>query len=266
MAVGHSRRNGRSAARRATRRAEPAAGSLQLANELLQHLVAEKLGAEEKLRKLSAHLFSVREEERTRLARELHDELGQALTAIKIDQAGLARELRGSHPDLANRLDELGRFTDQAIHAMRRILTALRPGILDELGLVPAVEWLAKDFEARSGIRCRFQSHFQSLDLGSERSIQVFRLFQEALTNVTRHAEASAVELVLAEDGEDLVIEIRDNGRGMPERRRMESLGLLGMRERARILGGNIHFARKPGGGTIVKVRCPLHYATNGAG
>jgi len=213
----------------------------------------------EQLRALAARLQNIREEERKRVAREIHDELGQALTAIKIDLISLIRDLPpGSRPP-EPRTEALLKLVDGTILAVRRISTDLRPGILDDLGLVATVEWAGEEFEARTGTRCQLTLPPDDLDIDPERATAVFRIFQETLTNVARHAEASAVEVRLTEEGGDLILEVHDNGKGIPEERLStgRSLGILGMRERAVLLGGDLTIRGIPGAGTTVSVRIP---------
>lgn len=214
------------------------------------------------MQRLAEHLQKAREEERARIAREVHDELGQTLTALKLDLAWLKGSLVRRF-ELAQRIAEAAGLADAAIQTVRRIATALRPGVLDNLGLAPAVEWLGHDIEARTGIRCHFDARFEELVGEPEAATQIFRLFQEALTNVIRHSGASDVGLKLAREGTELIGEIRDNGRGISKLQASDpkALGLIGMRERARLLGGEIEFDPDPAGGTIVRFRCPLRGA-----
>jgi PAS domain S-box-containing protein len=218
----------------------------------------------EQLRALSSHLQSIREEERTRIAREVHDVLGQALTALKIDlygvQRGLSRETDLGAEHLAEKMKSMSSLIDSTIQTVRRIATELRPGILDDLGLVAAVEWQANDFQVRTGIDCEVTSHVDYLDLDRERSTATFRILQETLTNVARHAAASRVEITLTSDDERLVLEIKDNGKGITDSDVADSrsLGLLGMRERAQLLGGDLSISGTPGHGTLVTVTIPL--------
>jgi len=218
----------------------------------------------EQLRALSSHLQSVREEERTRIAREVHDVLGQALTALKIDlysvQRGLSIRTDSGAERLAEKMKSMSGLIDSTIQTVRRIATELRPGILDDLGLVAAVEWQANDFQARTGITCNVTSHVDYLDLDRERSTATFRIFQETLTNVARHAAASRVEITLTSDDQKLVLEVKDNGKGITHNdiEDSRSLGLLGMRERAQLLGGDLSIAGTLGHGTLVTVTIPL--------
>jgi signal transduction histidine kinase len=211
------------------------------------------------LRELAARLQSVREEERARVAREIHDELGQALTAIKIDLASLMRTLRADQEKELEKAESILRLLDQTILSVRRIATELRPGILDDLGLVAAVEWAAEEFEARTGTRCRLDLPDGDIVIDPERTTAIFRIFQETLTNVTRHAEATQVEGRLGREDGNIVLEVRDNGRGIgPEQLSAgRSIGILGMRERALLLGGELTISGNPGEGTIVRLRIP---------
>jgi PAS domain S-box-containing protein len=213
----------------------------------------------EQLRALAAQQQSVREEERKRLAREIHDQLGQALTAIKIDLSFLLRELPAGEKPPAKRTASILQLVDEAIRAVRRISTELRPGILDDLGLVATLEWAGEDFQARTGTRCRLDLPREDIAVDPERATAIFRILQETLTNVARHADASQVEVRLAKEDGDLTLEVHDNGKGIPEDKLSngESLGILGMRERALLLGGEIIISGAPGQGTIVRVRIP---------
>jgi PAS domain S-box-containing protein len=221
---------------------------------------------EEQLRALSARAEQVREDERSGIAREIHDDLGQALTAIKIDLAWLARRVSGdsSGPGqtLLEKLDEMSRMTDDVIGRVRRISSDLRPGVLDDLGLLAAVEWEASRFEERTGVSCVVASNLGDDGLERDLSTAVFRIAQEALTNVARHAEASnvAIHLNRSDDGRSLTLRVRDDGMGIRDEAAREptSLGLLGMRERARRLGGTVSTSRAQEGGTLVEVIIPL--------
>jgi len=150
-------------------------------------------------------------------------------------------------------------LVDEMIQTVRRISTELRPGILDDLGLVAAVEWAGEEFEARTGTKCRFALPTDDFAVDPERATAVFRIFQETLTNVARHADASEIRVRLAMEGKDLTLEVHDNGRGISEERlsNRRSLGILGMRERAMLLGGELTITGAPGKGTTVRVRVP---------
>jgi len=223
------------------------------------------------LRALSAQLQSVREEERTRIAREIHDELGQVLTGLKLDVVSLAKRMsettaKQDWPQLRERAQFIAELINGAILTVRRISTELRPGLLDAVGLTAAIEWQAKEFETRTGIRCRLKLPQTDIMLDQNRSVAVFRIFQEILTNVTRHAQASEVNVVMEVRDADLFLEARDNGRGIKasEFSNPKSLGLLGMRERALLLGGEFNIRGMRGKGTAVTVRIPLNNNTVG--
>jgi signal transduction histidine kinase len=213
----------------------------------------------EQLRSLSVHLQSVREEERTRIAREVHDELGQALTGLKLQLTWLMSRLPKQSKLLRDKAKSLSGSIDDTIHAVRRIATALRPGVLDTAGLLAAIEWQAQEFEAQTGITCRVDATVQDAAWDQDLNTAFFRIFQETLTNVIRHAEASAVEVRFFEAGNNLILEISDNGVGIAEKdiRNTKSIGLLGMRERAGLLGGEVQWRGRPGKGTTVRVRIP---------
>ena len=209
------------------------------------------------LQALNAQLQHVREAEGTRLARELHDQLGQALTAIKMDLASIKAE--SAQGTVSAKVVAVMNLVDETIHAVRRISTELRPGILDDLGLAAALEWAAEEFQSRTGIECRLGLADANLPVDSKRSTALFRIFQEALTNIARHAGATKVRVALNQEGGDLSLTVRDNGRGIDAARvsASGSLGILGMRERAVLLKGDFRIAADPEGGTMVSVRIP---------
>jgi PAS domain S-box-containing protein len=212
----------------------------------------------EELHALNARLQNVREDERAGLARELHDQLGQSLTAIRIDLAALK-----AAPDPAlhlQRIDSLLDLVDGTIHSVRRISTELRPGILDDMGLVAAVEWAAEDFQARTGIRCHAELPQTHSPIDPKRATALFRILQETLTNIARHAGATQACIVLSLDSSYITLEVRDNGRGIGSEQpsASKSLGILGMRERAVLLGGDFSIAGGPGGGAVVRARIPF--------
>jgi len=218
----------------------------------------ELRASSEQLRNLAAHLLSVREEERTRISREVHDELGQSLTAVKLDLAWLAGRLPRRNGQMLERIRSTRQLADSIIRSVRRISTELRPAVLD-LGLAAAVEWQVQEFQARSGIQCKVRLLTREV-VASNASTAMFRIFQETLTNVARHAKATRAEVVLQKQGDRLVLLIRDNGRGFDQAdpSLSKSLGLLGMRERAAILGGQVNISSAPGKGTTVTAWIPL--------
>jgi PAS domain S-box-containing protein len=227
-------------------------------------IAIERRQLDDQLRKLPARLDEAREEERTNIAREIHDELGQALTALKLDIALIARRLKngnGHVDDVRARLEEMAHTTDEIIGSVRRISAALRPGILDDLGLRAALEWQAEEFTRRTGTPCNVRADVADLHLERGLATAVFRIFQEALTNVTRHANATTVDVHLWLERGLLKLDVADDGVGVPEiSPRGSSLGLLGMRERARRCGGECTIRRREPRGTIVALSVPLKF------
>ncbi len=216
----------------------------------------------DELRALAASLQSIREEERTRVAREIHDELGQTLTAIKLESASLIRGLPVDAKEQLNRAQSIVKLADETIQTVRRISTELRPSILDDLGLVAAVEWAAEEFQSRTGTKCHLDLPQNDIVIDRERATALFRILQETLTNVARHASATHVNMRLAQEDGSLILEVRDNGKGISEERLSAGrpLGILGMRERALLLGGELAISGAPGDGTTIRVRIPGTY------
>ena len=233
-----------------------------LADMLTAHLerkqAEEKIQAtSERLRALMTSLRSAREEEGIRIAREIHDELGTALTSLRWDLEEMDKAVP---PALHGRISTMLRLVDATIDRVRRIASELRPSILDDLGLAAAVEWQTQQFQTRTGIKCHYDCSVDNIDLDPERTTAVFRIFQEALTNVLRHAQASTVDVSLDRDDTDFLLEVRDNGRGIrdSEKTGLSSLGLLGMRERANLIGAMVEINGVEGKGTTVRLRVPL--------
>ena len=229
-------------------------------------IAIERRQLDDDLRALPAAIETAREEERTNIAREIHDELGQALTALKLDIALVARRLtNGSADELRTKLEEMGLATEDIIGSVRRISAALRPGILDDLGLRAALEWQAEEFTRRTGTACHMRADVADLQLERDLATTVFRIFQEALTNITRHANATRVEVYLRLERGSLKLDIADDGVGVPEiSPRSSSLGLLGMRERARRCGGECLIQRRKPHGTLVALSVPLKFPSEG--
>lgn len=231
-----------------------------------RRLAEEELrNSREQLRALAAHLQSVREEERKLITREIHDELGQSLTGFKMDLAWIRNRLQpGEDPlqrqPLLDKISGMGKLLDDTAQLMRKLCTELRPGVLDDLGLTAAIEWQAREYQNRTGIQCQVQLETDDLMVDAERSTALFRIFQEILTNVARHARATSVVVTLKASGAHIVLKVTDNGRGITEREKTgaKSLGLLGMRERAFILGGEVSIQGMPGKGTAISVTMPL--------
>ena len=210
------------------------------------------------LRELSAHLESVREEEKARIAREVHDELGQVLTVLKLETSMCELAFAGLDPGLQARLDSMKKLIANLFQLVRDVATALRPPILDA-GLASAIEWQARRFEARSGIACLVQVPEHLPPLADAKAVGLFRVLQEALTNVLRHAQAHTVEIVLSVEGEALCLRVSDDGRGFDTAApRAQSFGLVGMRERVLMLGGTLSIDSQPGEGTTLSVRVAL--------
>jgi PAS domain S-box-containing protein len=224
-----------------------------------RHSDAVRQRAFAQLRALAARLQGAREEERGRVAREIHDELGQALTAIKLELSACARDWPAGPADDPARMDPILELVDGAIHTVRRIATELRPGILDDLGLVAAVEWATQEFQRRTGIVCTVRLPDAEVALDPDRATALFRILQETLTNVARHARATEVIVHLAHGDGAMDMTVEDNGVGITNEQLADSrsLGLLGMRERALLLGGEVVVHARPGAGTIVNVRIP---------
>jgi signal transduction histidine kinase len=216
--------------------------------------------SEDKLRRLAAHLISIREEERAHIAREIHDELGQVLTGLKMEVTWLARRLK--EKPLVEKTDSMCALIDSSVQTVRKIATGLRPEMLDDMGLVAAVAWQVKEFQKRTGIRCR-ASLPPEIKLDIDVSTTMFRIFQEILTNVARHSRATRVDIELEVGASEVALEVVDNGIGIQENElnARKSLGLLGMQERALLFGGDVSITGSAGHGTRVSVTIPLRKA-----
>jgi signal transduction histidine kinase/DNA-binding response OmpR family regulator len=212
------------------------------------------------IRRLSIHLEGLREEERARIAREVHDELGGALTAIKMDVVRLGRG--AAHATEAERtiIEGLLETIDASVMAVRRIATDLRPSLLDDFGLVAALEWQLQEFGKRADLSVDFQSNVDKLNLERDTTTAIFRVFQETLTNIARHAQASAIEVTLDAQSDVLILRVRDDGRGIADHElaSSKSFGLVSMRERVELLSGGLDISGAPGQGTTVLVKIPL--------
>ena len=218
----------------------------------------ELASSREQLRELSAHLESVREEEKARIAREVHDELGQILTVLKLETSMCELAYAQLDPGLHERLNSMKKLIAQLFQLVRDVATSLRPPILDA-GISSAIEWQARRFEARTHIPCLVQVPEHLPPLGASKEVGLFRILQEALTNVMRHAQAHTVELTLSVQGRELCLSISDDGQGfVPAGGRPTSFGLVGMRERVLMLGGTLALHSVPGEGTTLTVRVPL--------
>ena len=232
-----------------------------------RHLATEQIRASsEQLRALASRLQAVREEERTGIAREIHDELGQALTGLKLDVAWMKRRLPRDD-ELVARCASIVERIDATLSAVRRIATALRPAILDQLGLAAALEWQGQEFAARTGIEVVMELSVDGAPVPDDLGSSAFRILQEALTNVARHAKATRVTIRLAQTPALLTLAVSDDGVGIPPERLAgtASLGVVGMRERALACGGEFHISCEPGHGTTVLLRVPLDAGGAGA-
>jgi len=226
--------------------------------------ITERKHAEEALRALSARIRSTREEEGTRIAREIHDELGGILTGLKWDLEKIDNSLKTCRdedlPEIRKRISSMTMLIETTINTVRRIASELRPGVLDDLGLVAAIEWQVEQFQLRSGLKCHLTNNASEVELSRERATAVFRILQEILTNVLRHARAGNLYVKLKRSKQSFELEVKDDGVGITENQRMnsQSLGLLGMKERALLVGGEVRITGKEGAGTTVVVRVPL--------
>jgi len=212
--------------------------------------------SQRELRNLSEHLQSVREEERTSIAQEIHDDCGQSLTALKMDISWLRRRLRKDQQTLIDKLDIMSGLADSTILSVKRIMSQLRPRVLDDFGLVAAIEWMAQEFQGRTAIRCGLNLTSDNLRLDKQMETSLFRVLQEALTNVSRHAAADEVAISLTQQDGELTLEIADNGRGITSEQisSPESFGLIGIRERIRRFGGKVAIRGVAGKGTTIGI------------
>ena len=216
--------------------------------------------SQELFRNLSTHLQMVREEERTRIAREIHDDMGQALTVLKIDLSWLNNRLAKDQEAMRDKTKTMQALIDETIQTVHKVSEDLRPAILDDFGLPAAIEWHAEEFEKRTGIKCKPVFYPKEFDLSKEKSTTFFRIVQESLTNIIRHANATQVEIKLSEKNGILVLEIQDNGKGItePAITNPRSFGLIGIRERAHSLGGEVDIVGIQDAGTRLTVRMPI--------
>jgi two-component system sensor histidine kinase UhpB len=220
----------------------------------------ELMESRERLQALTSHLQVVREDERQRIAREVHDELGQALTALNMDVHWLRKRLPREASALTAKVESMAGLIGTTVQSVRRICSELRPGILDDFGLSAAIEWQLESFSERTGIRCNLRAEPPDLVVDDDLSIALFRIFQEALTNCARHAHASQLWVDLHEATGHLELSVRDDGVGLTPSRpaAKQTFGLMGIRERVRDFGGRFEIGAAPGGGTSLRVRIPL--------
>jgi PAS domain S-box-containing protein len=231
----------------------------KLAESEQERLYKQVQAGERQLRRLAGYLQSTQENERAHLAREVHDQLGQALTSLKMDLVWLTKRIPSEQPALKEKAANMATLIDETVFAVRRIATELRPGLLDHLGLVAAIEWQVQEFARRTNIRYGLELEEIKPALEDGLATQLFRIVQEALTNIARHAQATQLKIRLTAAAQTIVLVIEDNGLGIQQSQISESksLGLLGMRERALALGGEFHIRGKAGKGTRLEIRTP---------
>lgn len=221
----------------------------------------EIISSRDKLKKLSEHLQTAREEERAAIAREVHDDLGQSLTALKMELVWLKKNREAGDKIVSDKLNSMVEIVNQTIKTIQRLGTELRPKLLDDLGLISAIEWQASEFQKRFGIKCTFQPINDEINVDPKIGVSVFRILQEALTNVVRHANASEVKIAVKQLNGTFFLSISDNGVGIPvnQLESNSSIGIIGMKERADIAGGKVEFISQKGKGTEVRLTIPLH-------
>ena len=236
-------------------------GVIQIIRDITERKQAEEAirRNEEHLRNLTAYIQKVSEIERTNIAREIHDELGQALTVLKIDLSWLKKRLLQDQIPMVEKIDAMSKIIDRTIMTVKKISTDLRPGLLDDLGLSAAIEWQSEEFEKRTGIACRIKIDPKDITFDKDRNTALFRILQETLTNIARHAAATAVDVSLQKKDGQIELKVQDNGRGITEEElaNPQSFGLMGLRERAIMFGGNAVIQGVPGRGTTVTVKIP---------
>jgi signal transduction histidine kinase len=220
----------------------------------------ELKASREQLRELSTHLQSVREEERTRLARDIHDELGQMLTALKLDLSWLTKKFSADQELLLDKANSMSKLVDMTIQKVKMISAELRPGLLDDFGLLAALEWQVGEFQKLTGIKSEMRPKPREIDLSRDRSTALFRVCQELLTNIARHADATEVKISLAEEADNVVLKVSDNGKGITKEQISDprAFGLLGIRERIHFWQGKFEISGTPGKGTTAAVSIPL--------
>jgi PAS domain S-box-containing protein len=222
--------------------------------------VSEKKRSQEELKRLNIYLQNIREEERGRIAREIHDDLGQQLTGLKMEMSLIMKKIKPENIELKSKVDESIQLVDNAVKSVRRIATQLRPSILDDLGLVAALEWLSEEFEKRYHIKTNFSSGSFIKNITPDTSIALFRIYQESLTNILRHSKATEVNATLSEENEVLTLSISDNGIGfeVEKMNTFTTLGLIGIKERTNLIGGSLNIESNKDEGTSLLISVPL--------
>jgi PAS domain S-box-containing protein len=220
----------------------------------------ELIRSRENLRELSNHIESIREEERLHIAREIHDELGQQLTVLKMDVARVDKRLAEEKTEMTADTQKILGSINKMVDTVRKISSELRPGMIDDLGLIEALDWYCHDFGKRFGLKTNFTSNIEDPNLSKKITIGIFRILQESLTNVARHAEATKVDVTFIKQGEQLILLIEDNGKGFDPKatREKKTLGIIGMQERAIMINGSYQVNSTPGKGTIIEVSVNL--------
>jgi PAS domain S-box-containing protein len=236
---------------------------LLLSNDITEKLISEESlkKSYENIRQLASHLQNIREDERAAIAREIHDQLGQQLTGLKMDISWVSKKINFAKDDLVKqRIDGAMELLDSTIKTVRKIATELRPSIIDDLGAIAAIEWQSQEFEKRSGILTQFRSGMAEPDFPPGMAIGLFRICQESLTNIGRHSSAKNIMITLDEQNEEVVLKIEDDGIGFMVQQigQKKTLGLLGMRERAQMMGGEVEVTSSPGNGTTLVARIPV--------
>jgi signal transduction histidine kinase len=226
----------------------------------LKQAEEELQNSRDQLRALAAKLQSVREDERAEIAREIHDEFGQALTSLQLGLSWIAAKVTPKQQPLQEKIRSLSALVTTMIQSVRRIADELRPGVLDELGLMKTLRSEAREFKRHTGIQCRFETNIGNAKFDRAGSVAIFRIAQAALTNVARHAEASRAILALMKRKKDLILTVYDNGKGIPRENvsSHNSLGIIGMRERALALDGTLRLTGSKRKGTTLRARIPL--------
>jgi signal transduction histidine kinase len=238
------------------------ANKVSRSKEELELKVEETQNMTKRLRELSAHLQNIREEERIHIAREMHDELGQLLTGFKMDVSWLHKKIGSSEdPVIKEKLEEMMDVVNEAARFVRKLASELRPSILDDLGLVPALDWHSQEFKRRSNINVEFRTSLEDINTSKDVATGIFRIYQESLTNVARHADAHKVVSELEVSDNNIRLTITDDGKGFDARTsERKTLGILGMKERAAMLGGRLKIYSAPGKGTTVLITVPQHH------
>lgn len=229
--------------------------------------ITERKQVEEMLKKsrqqfqnLSVHLQSVTEQERTRIAREIHDELGQALSILQINLTWLENQLPKENKSWLEKIESMSKLIETTIQKVQSISRELRPSVLDNLGLIAAIEWQAKEFQKHTGIQCKINLMSEEIELNQDIMTALFRILQEALTNVARHSKAKLVKVNLAKNADNLILKIQDNGKGITEKQISDpkSMGFIGMKERVNFVGGEFKIQGTPNKGTTLRIGVPL--------